>query len=288
MKKTIFGSNSCLTVHGPNASFGNHMLHMMFTLNMSVKRDLNLKIATNTNLEELFDLSELKSDMPSDAFCFFAEAYGGDYSEYSAKDLANIIDSHRLLYDNNINLPNNFWVDGWFHNSSLFPAYSDFSKLKIKTSVLEEINIKYGHIFNDTHISLHYRGTDFANCAYGWGDVRLSAEYYLNSLNFIRTNKPHIQAVNIFTEDKAFYENIGLFESTFPTLKFNIISDEYYKDWLCLHLSKNIICSNSTFCLAAAAYNKNLIIQPKKFLLREKNTNISVPTNPFFSNSYII
>lgn len=288
MKKTVFGSNSCLTVHGPNASFGNHMLHMMFTLNLSVKRNLNLKIATNTNLEDIFDLSEYRDVMPPDAFCFFAEAYGGDYNEYSAKDLSNIFVSHRLLYDKNLELPNNFWVDGWFHNSALFPSYSDFCKLKVKPELIKEINSKYGHIFKNDHISLHYRGTDFVNCGYGWGDVRLSAEYYIESLNFIIKNKPYITNVNVFTEDKTFYETVEKFKPLFSSLTFTIFSDTYYADWLCLHLSKNIICSNSTFCLAAAAYNKDVVIQPKKFLLRERETNISVPTNPFFANSIII
>jgi hypothetical protein len=288
MKKTIFGSNSCLTVHGPNASFGNHMLHMMFTLNMSVKRNLNLKIGTETNLEQIFDLSEYKSELPSDAHCYFAEDYGGGFHEYRQKDLANIINSLRLLYDENLALPNNFWVDGWFHNTALFPSYEDFCKLKIRQDVLQGVHNKYSHIFDDSHIALHYRGTDFANWPNNWGDVRLSAQYYIDSLHCVIKNAPHITNVNVFTDDKAFFQTVDQLRNTFPALTFNIIQDEYYIDWLCLHLSKNIICSNSTFCQTAAAYRKNVVVQPKKFILREKETDICFPTNPFFTNAFII
>ena len=260
----------------------------MFTLNMSVKRNLNLKIATDTNLEKIFDLSEYRGELPGDAVCFFAEAYGGGFQEYRFKDFANIINSLRLLYDESIQLPDNFWVDGWFHNTALFPSYSDFSKLKLRQDVCNDVSSKYGHIFNDKSIALHYRGTDFVDWPNGWGDVRLSTQYYIDSLNCTLERAPHITTVNVFTDDTVFFNVVKQLEALFPTLSFNIIQNEYHIDWLCLYFSKNIICSNSTFCVTAAAYNKNLVIQPKKFILREKDTDICFPTNPFFTNAHII
>lgn len=59
--KNIFLNPNFLSANGPNASFGNHMLHLMFCLNLSEKQNLNLKIPIDSNLDKVFDLKNISN-----------------------------------------------------------------------------------------------------------------------------------------------------------------------------------------------------------------------------------
>lgn len=286
--KTIYTSAEHMTVCGPNASFGNHILHLLFCLNLSVLQNLNLRITVDSNLDELFDLSEYKCNPPEGIVNLFDEEWGGDVKSYKAKDVRNLLNSLNLLYNKQINFPDRFWVGGWFHNTPLFPSYEIFKRLKFKTELLETVHKQQKEIIDKTSICMHYRGTDFANYPNEWGDVRIDIEYYIKCLDHMINNYKEIKKVFIFTEDEAFLSNIPILQEKFPSLDFKYISNLYYIDWLILHLAKNIICSNSTFCLTAAIYNKTITYQPKNFLFKSTSYNECFPTAPFFLNSHII
>jgi len=288
--KTIFANPHHLSVSGPNASFGNHILHLMFCLNLSCHRGFNLKIPVDSNLDLLFDLEEFKSEMPSDTQIFFSEKFSNDLSIYRSMDLKNLINSLSLLKDQNIqNFPDNFAVEGWFYNAPLYPSINIFNKLKIKESIKNQVFDKYKDIFSENSISLHYRGTDFQHYYKSLaGDIRLTVDYYLKCLDHLSNNFSWIRNVNIFTEDCSFLFNIEIFRSKFPKLNFQSIKNDFFIDWLCLFYSKNIICSNSSFCSSSSAYNKMVVYQPNKYMLVNTNFDFSFPTSPFFNNSIII
>jgi hypothetical protein len=286
--KTIYTSQEHMTVCGPNASFGNHILHLLFCLNLSSLQNLNLRITTDSNLDEIFDLSEYKCDPPEEIVNLFDEEWGGDIEIYKDKDRRNLLSSLNLLYNKQINFPDNFWVGGWFHNTPLFPSYEIFKTLKFKKELLESVRNQQREIINNTSICLHYRGTDFANYPNEWGDVRISLDYYIECLEHMVNNYEEITKVYIFTEDINFLTNIPTLQKKFPLLDFEYSANLYFIDWLTLHLAKNIICSNSTFCLTAAIYNKTVIYQPKNFLFRDTPYNMCFPTAPFFLNSHIL
>jgi hypothetical protein len=289
MKKTLYANPHNMLVHGNNSSFGNHLLHLFFCLNFSIKRNLNFKIPVNSNLDLLFNLSEYKETIPPDTVCVFREEYNiGDVNDHFNKDCSNLITSFKMLYEKKINLPDNFYVEGWFSHVSLFPSYSDFCKLKIHNNLKNEVIEKFSEVLKENSICMHYRGTDFGTY-YGWGDSRLPLNYYKKCLKHIIENHKHIKNVFVFTDDNNFQEKIKLLEKEFPNFIFKRISEQVHIDWLIMHLSKNIISSNSTFALTATAYNKNVSYQPSKFLLHNKeNCDFSIPPNPFFIFSHII
>jgi len=289
MKKTIYANSYNLLCHNENASFGNHLMHLMFCLNFSIKRNLNLKITVNSNLDTLFDLSEYKDFNQQDAICIFNEEYDlNDANEHYRKDCKNLITCFRMLYENKINLPDFFYVKGWFPHVALFPSYSDFCKLKIRDDIKNKVISKFSKVLENDSICLHYRGTDFGNF-YGWGDCRLPIDYYNKCLKHVTDNYKHIKNVFVFTVDNDFQEKIKILKNEFSNLSFNTISEEYYIDWTIMHLAKNIISSNSTFALTATAYNKTIVYQPNKFLLNNnENCDFSIPSNPFLTSSHII
>ncbi len=287
--KNIFLNPNFLSANGPNASFGNHMLHLMFCLNLSEKQNLNLKIPIDSNLDKVFDLKKYKQSIPNDIVSIFSESFSDDLNTYKAQDESNLINSINLLYNNSINFPTNSILSGWFYNCPLYPTKKIFDKLIIKEDIKNYIYNKYGNLFENDSISMHYRGTDFQHYyAKLAGDIRLNLKYYIECLENMIINYPWIKNVNIFTEDQSFIENLNFLKQKFPNLNFLYINNEFYIDWLCLFFSKNIISSNSSFCSSASAYNKLVIYQPDKYMLKNTNYNFSFPTQPFFSNSNII
>jgi hypothetical protein len=285
---TIYTSVNHLQANSVNQGFGNHLLHLFYCLNVSIKRKINLRISDNSNLDTIFDLEAIKEKIPSSAVRLFAEEWGGEPAEYIKKDFRNLINSSHILYNDDITLPDAFWVEGWFHNTPLQPSARDFSNLIINNTVKTVVFSQYANILKSDAICLHYRGTDFAHYNNGWGDVRLSLDYYRQALHHLKNNYPYIKNVYVFTDDKSFTSSVNALITEFPSLTFNNISREYYIDWLIMHFSKNIICSNSTFCLTAALYNKSVVYQPYKFLFRDAKWNIGFPTNPYLHNAHII
>ena len=53
-------------------------------------------------------------------------------------------------------------------------------------------------------------------------------------------------------------------------------------DWLILLKSKNLICSNSSFCYTAGWYSKEMVYQPDKFFTRYIKTDLHYPAFPYY------
>ena len=287
--KNIFLNPNYLTTIGPNASFGNHVLHLMFCLNLSEHQNLKLKVPVDSNLDRVFDLNQYKENLPFDTSIIFSEKFSDNLEVYRIQDQSNLIESINLLNNKTINFPKNSCVEGWFYNVPLYPLKKIFNQLIIKEEVKNLVNAKYENIFKNDSISLHYRGTDFEHYYNTLaGDIRLKLSYYIECLDHMVIHYPWIKNVNIFTEDQSFLENFNTLKERFPKLNFLYINNEFHIDWLCLFYSKNIISSNSSFCSSASAYNKSIVYQPNKYMLKNTHHNFNFPTQPFFINSNII
>jgi hypothetical protein len=98
----------------------------------------------------------------------------------------------------------------------------------------------------------------------------------------------NIKNIFIFSEDtKQGLELVSFIKKINDLFNVKFIQNEYNIDWTCLHLSKNIISSNSSFCLTACI-NKDIIYQPKKYQLRNTPLDGTYPSQPFFNHSYIL
>jgi len=267
----------------PINSLGNNLMHMLFVYNVACLKKINFCIPKNTHLENLFNLSSYIRPIPEDAICLLKEEYGGNIDEYLLKDLKNVYKFKRLLKEP-IQLPENFWVEGWFQALSLMPSEENFNKLIFKQEIQKEYDKNFKFLEIEDNISLHYRGSDFKNHAIGWGDMRLPFEYYKLCLESAKDLG--IKRVNVFSDQKELIlENLKLFKNDF---EFYFISNNSYMDWYCLYKSKNLISSNSTFCWSAGLYNKNYIFQPRKFLLKNNEKDVLFPSDVYYNNSIVI
>jgi len=286
---SIFSSTNHISgpVHYRNgvkiSSLGNNILHLLYILHFAKRKNIDFFVSRDTQLENIFDLSAFKKQIPADAVCLFAEEFGAEIDEFVEKDKRNNTNAYNLL-NNNISLPENFWVEGWFYNYSLMPTYDIFKNLKIKQEMIDQFNKDFSFLEREDNLSLHYRGTDFQNHAIGWGDMRLPQKYFTDSLEYAK--QFNFKTVNIFSDQKdTIIEYVKPFKSDFS---FNLISNDCYMDWLCLHKSKCLIASNSSFCWTASLYNKKFLTQPKNYLLYNFDTDKSVPTDIYIKESKIL
>jgi hypothetical protein len=258
----------------------------MFCYNFSKKRNFNLKICTDSNLEKLFKLDIFKSKQPEDLFNYFSEEFSYDIIKTQELDQSNLEESLKILNNPLLEFPNNICFSGWFYNTPLY-SKSFFDEIKIKKHITDYIETEFNRIFTDDSITLHYRGTDF-NGHLGY-DLRLPFEYYKNCILHMKKNYKHIKNIYIFSDDKTECLNIiSAIKNIDDSFNIEFIQNEFYIDWTCLHLSKNIISSNSSFCSTACIYNKEICYQPDKYQLRNTSIKGVYPNKPFFKNSYIL
>lgn len=280
---TVYTSTAHLLGHGPNQSFGNHIMHLFYIWNLSKTRGFDMGITSDSNLDNLLELSKYKKKLPTDAKCLYDELFGGQYEEFHRKEVQNGKVLHNLLYEPNLQFPENFYIKGWFWNEQLSPSETIFEDLKIKTNLLDYVNSKYGYIKNENTLTIHYRGTDFRNHSIGWGDLSLPKEYYISSYEHLR-NLFDIKKILIVSDEPQF-----LFD-TFKgySVEVEISNEQYYIDWLILQQSRNLICSNSSFCWSAGLFNKTFVTQPRGFFMYKINKDLTFPPNPYYKNSIII
>jgi hypothetical protein len=279
----VYTSKKHLKICGPNQSFGNHLSHLFFIYNVSKTRNIDLGITCDSNLDELLDLSSFKKELPSNAKCLYSELFGGNINESVEKELINIKNCKKILYDLNFNLPEHFWLEGWFYRNDVKPNSEIFDDFKIHDSLLSYQNDKYLDVKREDVVVLHYRKGDFINHSIGWGDLTLPQEYYIKAINEI---KKHINPKKyiIISDDPNYFKKV--IESYVN--KIEVYSDSYLIDWLNLYACKNLICSNSSFCWTAGFFNKKIVIQPKNYLVRNLSLDVVFPPNIYYNNSIIL
>lgn len=277
--RTIHTDSVMLNTKGPNQSFGNHLLHLFACWKIAKQLDLELSINCDSNLDELFILDRFKSSGSYQGQLLYTEKYGGSVSEHFVKEIENN-DFFISLLQGKVGLPDSFHMKGWFWNSIFLPDASFFQEIKIIPNLLEEVVTGRDYLKDNNTIVIHYRGTDFKSHSIGWGDLRLKEEYYdkclLDSLRHIDLKR----IVIVSDEEPEFISNLG----DKYGLEVFVEKNDWKIDWLILLFSKNLICSNSSFCYTAGWYEKNLCYQPLKFLTRYIETDQSYPVFPYYNN----
>lgn len=283
--KTVHTDDIMLNTKGPNQSFGNHLLHLYGIWKISKKLGINFSIGVESNLDEMFILDQFKRRGTGSPSLIFVENYGGNLYEHIPKEEQNnyFIDS---LISGKIEVPDNFYLNGWLFNSILLPDSSFFDEIRIREELISEIQGKFSYIKEDQNIVIHYRGTDFINHSIGWGDLRLREEYYKSCLEDFASKSEVGKVIIVSDEVPDFLLTICQEYSNDILIEKN----NYLIDWLILLFSKNLICSNSSFCYTAGWYNKSVTYQPRGFLARYIDQNLSYPLYPYYKtkNSIII
>ena len=275
--KTIHASDSMLNTKGPNQSFGNHVLHLYGVWKISKILGIDLSIGTDSNLDEMFILDRFKSKKRVTPSLLFTEKYGGDLYEHIPKEEENNKFFISLLAGE-IDTPQDFYINGWLFNSNLLPDENFFEEINVRSELLSEIDNNFSHIKEDSSLVIHYRGTDFSNHSIGWGDLRLREEYYDSCLkDFSRIKKA--EKITIVSDETP---DFLLDLCSRYTSNVSLGSNSYLIDWLILLFSRNLICSNSSFCYTSGWYKKDIVYQPSGFLSRYIDKGLPYPLYSYY------
>ena len=155
---------------------------------------------------------------------------------------------------------------GYFQSSKYFDTYKDkiLQLLKISNKQLV-LKVLYENQINfDNTISLHFRLGDYKK--YPEVYPILTTEYYINSINYILTQKStstSVRNILYFCEDADFNDALQIIiqlQHIYTDLTFER-ADNKLLDWqqmLLMSLCKDNIIANSTFSWWAAYFNSNL------------------------------
>jgi len=277
--KFICTDSIMLNTKGPNQSLGNHILHLFAC--WKIAKNLGLKISINcySNLDELFNLDSFRNKSNTDPVLLYTEKYGGSVEEHVAKEIENNNFFGELL-SGKIEIPGSFYMKGWFWNSSFLPEDDIFKDFRIKKELLDNLEKNHRYLKDESTLVIHYRGTDFINHSIGWGDLRLKPEYYDKCISDFFNLNPAGKIVIVSDEHPDFLIDLCKKYSTDVITEKN----DYLIDWLILLMSKNLICSNSSFCYTAGWYNKNMVYQPDRFFTRYINGDLHYPTFTYYKN----
>lgn len=283
--KTVYTDDVMLNTKGPNQSFGNHVLHLYGVWKIAKTLGINFSVGVDSNLDEMFILDPFKRKGTGSPSLVFVEKYGGDLYDHMPKEEQNNSFIKSLL-SGEINPPEDFYLNGWLFNSNLLPDLSFFDEIQIKSELISEIQNDFSYIRDENNLVIHYRGTDFINHSIGWGDLRLKEDYYRSCLEDF-SSKQDIEKI-ILVSDEVPNFLLGVCREYSPQV--SIENNSYLIDWLILLFSKNLICSNSSFCYTAGWYDKKITYQPRGFLARYIDQNLSYPLYPYYKikNSIII
>ena len=279
----LYASPQHLLMHGPNSSLGNHIQHVLYLFNLSQKKKLNFFLPCWSNLNDLFDIALPFQKIPHDSKCFFAEQYGGSPTEYEKKEKENNFFLRNFLICD-YEFPENFWMEGWFSHADLMPDDTFFDTFVIKPEIRKIVDEKFPQIKREDNLTIHYRGTDFRNVTHGWGDMRLCLDYYRRSIEHFAQNKP-LKTITIVSDEVPAI--LPFISNYFPRKTVVVSNATAIVDWAVLNLSSNFVSSNSSFAWTAGLFNKEMVYQPRNFLLREVE-DLCFPPYIHYKNSIII
>jgi len=276
--KYICADSIMLNTKGPNQSFGNHLLHFYACWKISKSLGIGISINCDSNLDDLLILDDLKNRANQEPSLLYTEKHGGGIEEHVFKEIQNN-DFFVDLLSGKIELPKSFYMEGWFWNSIFLPDESIFDEIKIKPELVDMVRNKYGYVNLETTLVIHYRGTDFIDHSIGWGDLRLKSEYYEKCISDFSKENVIKKIIIVSDECPVFLHDLG---NRFCSDVLHTNND-YLIDWLVLLYSKNLVCSNSSFCYTAGWYRKKIVYQPNQFFTRYIETDLHYPVFTYYS-----
>jgi hypothetical protein len=275
----IYADKKRLRLNSWNIGHGNKIQHLFFLLKVADKAGFRPVIPCDSSLDDIFDLSKIKSTEPEpeEIACIYKEATAFHELNYfqklimksglpvfRKKHLISAIagscrqasDEMRFLHSMDIVKG---YISGHFWHYDLMPSYEVFCRyVSIKENLLLKCREKYPGIDDENVVMVHLRDTDFRNHLRHIFEksIVLPESYYQKSIAHIenKLGKPVIYHL--------LSDNPGKLEKIFSGRNYILHNDDAVMDWVCLFLGKNIIQSNSSFCWTASLYNKNISVQP--------------------------
>lgn len=300
---SIYSDRKRLFLDNWNSALGNKLMHTFFVANLAERHGRVPVIYNNTDVEKIFNINFKKiqkEDTPNISFHF--EENDPFYynsrilrslklrSRIKPKNLNNIILKCYESYLAAKNLLTNelphkdIKIRGLFFEYELMPNEKIFNKyFEIKNEHKSYIEEKYPTLYNDNSVAVHYRGTDFKNhLNHIFSDgVILPLNYYKKAIEKIEGLLGSDLEYHLFSDD------LPSLVSIFKDKKIVVHNDSPAIDWVGIHLIKNVIQSNSSFCWTASLYNKTISIQPEGGYNFKLNTGV-VPFGFYHKDSYKI
>ena len=227
--KFICTDSIMLNTKGPNQSLGNHLLHLFACWKISKNLDIELSINCYSNLDELFNLDIFRNRSRIDPVLLYTEKYGGSVEEHVIKDIENnnfFVD----LLSRKIEIPESFYMKGWFWNSIFLPNDNIFKDFEIKKELLNNLEKNHTYLQDELTLVIHYRGTDFVNHSIGWGDLRLKIDYYNKCITDFFYANPVGKIVIVSDQHPDFLVDLCKKYSNDVIISKN----DYLTDWLIL------------------------------------------------------
>jgi len=269
----VFVDANRLNTYGPphGSSLGNKILHLFFILKYCFKHKLQPVVPIKSNLDNLFDLSNIFEDNSKCDNIAFVEktAYKikGDHKSTIENSKNQFNEEHKFLEELTLPSTIDFSIRGHFTHKRLMPLLNEFEKfISIHKHLIEEILSRYKTIKDEDNVCIHYRGTDFARHECGLGNLILPEDYYKCSIFEMERLLQKNLTYHIFSDEPD-----KIIKMLPKDKNYIIHRDTPELDWVSLFLCRNLISSNSSFCWTASLFNKKIVTQPKGWLNTKYN-----------------
>ena len=268
-----------------NSSLGNKILHLYFCINYANKHGLEIRIPHPSNLDKIFDTTELieYNDLAQNIFT--------EPTAHSTTNLETIFTDSKFQFleesfflDDKLTSTKDVFVKGHFYHYDLMPTidivnrFLDYNQSNYLSAM--DITKEYQEL-NKNVIFVHYRGTDFINHENRMGDCRLPSTYYDKAFEIAKTDfkKPLFLCLSdepdFFLQFKAKHD-------------IEILNNSYEVDWFLLHLTTKMISSNSSFSWTAALHNKDFLVQPSSGLYPHSSPGKQIPYGSHIKGSILV
>ena len=262
-----------------NTALGNKICHLLFLISLCERHNAKLAVPIDSNLDEVFDLQAHKRrDLPAggDVQCVFVEKsafrprsrLGLWLLKHGVKfhqSIADAVRRSREQFEGELaflarRLPAGaVSVRGHFWHYPLMPSQTAFERYApLRTDVRERVLRQYPDLDRDECVAVHLRESDYrTHLRHVFGrSIMLDDDYYHRAIDAVESQLSKPLRYHLFSDNP---ERIArIFRGKDSVLH----RDPAAVDWTALHLSRNVIQSNSTFCWTACLYNKQFSIQP--------------------------
>jgi hypothetical protein len=262
-----------------NAALGNKICHLLFLISLCERHDAKLAVSIDSNLDEVFDLQahkhrellagrkvkrvfvEKSASRPRSRLGLWLLKHGVPFRQPIADaarrsreqfevELAFLT---RRLPAGAVSARGHFWHYPLMPSQTAFERYAP-----VRADVREQVLRQYPDLCRDECVAVHLRESDYrSHLRHVFKrSIVLDDDYYHRAIGAVESQLSNRLRYHLFSDNPERIARI------FRGKDFVLHRDPPAVDWTALHLSRNVIQSNSTFCWTACLYNKRLSIQP--------------------------
>ena len=262
-----------------NAALGNKICHLLFLISLCERHNAKLAVPIDSNLDEVFDLRPYKRrEMLADGTVKWVFVEKSAFRPRSRlgqwllkhgvkfhQSIADAVRSSREQFEGELAflvkpLPAGaVSVRGHFWHYALMPSQAAFEHYApVRTDVREQVLRQYPDLDRDDCVAVHLRESDFrSHLRHVFSrSIMLDDDYYHRAMDAAENQLGKRLRYHLFSD------NLERIARVFRGKDHVLHRDPAAVDWTALHLARNVIQSNSTFCWTACLYNKRLSIQP--------------------------